>query len=137
MDYTVEHRVPGIQEYQQLRNSTGWEALTDDVVGVALLNTLFAVCVMWNHKLIGSGRIIGDGGAYFYIQDVIVLPDHQQKGVGTMIMLELEKWLSENTFDHSFIGLMAAEDVKAFYKKFGYKERDASKPGMYKTVSRE
>ena len=55
-------------------------------------------------------------------------------GIGRLIMNEIEGFLSENTSNNSFIGLMAAEGVEEFYHKFGYMTRERSKPGMSKLV---
>jgi len=74
---------------------------------------------------------------YFYIQDVIVLPEFQKTGLGDMIMEELESWLKENTSNNSFVGLMASEGVKDFYTRYGYTERPATRPGMFKMIEKE
>lgn len=136
MDIKIEHRNPSVAEYQSLRNSTGWAGLSDEVVEKGMQGSLFSVCFLVGGKIAGAGRIVGDGAIYFYIQDVIVLPEYQKTGLGHMIMEELEEWLHENTFQHSFIGLMAAEGVKGFYTSFGYSERGDSKPGMSKMVEK-
>ena len=49
-------------------------------------------------------------------------------------MENVEEYLSKTANNNSFIGLMAAEGVKEFYYKFGYKERPDSRPGMFKVV---
>ena len=134
MKLRLENRNPSVEEYQLLRASTGWDKLEDSTVEKGISGSLFSVCAVAEEKIVGVGRIIGDGAIYFYVQDVIVLPDFQKKGIGDMIMRELEAWLIKNTFRHSFIGLMAAEGVKDFYKRFGYLERGSTKPGMNKII---
>ena len=132
----IERRKITVDEYQTLRGTTDWFQLTDDVVEKSLDNDLFSVCVLDHGKLVGMGRIVGDGAIYFYIQDIIVIPGHQGRGIGTLIMNEIESYLHENAFNNSFIGLMAAEGVQRFYHKFGYKERDDNKPGMSKLMKK-
>lgn len=134
--YKVEIRKLKVTEYQSLRNTTGWASLEDDIVNVALEKDLFSVCVLNNEKTIGIGRVIGDGAIYFYIQDVIVLPEYQNKGIGKLIMDQIELYLGNKANNNSFIGLMSAEGVKNFYTKFGYLERPASRPGMFKIVKK-
>lgn len=134
MNVQIEHRNPGLEEYQKLRGSTGWDKLDDSTVEKGLNNSLFSVCATLEGETVGMGRIVGDGAIYFYIQDVIVLPAFQKMGIGDSIMRELEIWLENNTYKHSFIGLMAAEGVKDFYTKFGYIERGSSRPGMNKII---
>lgn len=131
----IEKRRPSVSEYQLLRNSTGWLNLDDETVDTALENAIFSVCIIKNEKVIGIGRIVGDGAAYFYIQDVIVLPEFQNQGIGSLIMKELENFLSENAPRNAFIGLMAAEGKEGFYKNFNYKVRPSTRPGMYKITT--
>lgn len=128
----VEIRAIRVEEYQALRGTTGWNILEDEVVEKALQNDLCSVCVMAKNKIVGMGRIIGDGAIYFYVQDIVVAPAYQKKGIGKLIMQHLESFLSKNANRHSFIGLMAAEGVKEFYYQFGYRERLTSSPGMFK-----
>ena len=71
--FTLVDRLPTVAEFQQLRESAGWTRVADDAVARALHQTLFAVCLEQDGQLVGSGRIVGDGAIYFYIQDVIVL----------------------------------------------------------------
>jgi len=125
-----------VEEYQSLRKTTGWDMLDDKVVKKALENDLFSVCVYDNEKIIGMGRVIGDGAIYFYIQDIIVTTEYKGKGIGKLIMDHVEQYINKTANHNSFIGLMAAEGVKEFYYKFGYKERPDNRPGMYKVIKR-
>ncbi|SDR81853.1 GNAT family N-acetyltransferase [Christiangramia echinicola] len=136
MNIKIEHRNPSVAEYQLLRSSTNWEELSDATVEKGLEGSLFSVCFMVGGEMAGAGRIIGDGAIYFYIQDVIVLPEYQKTGLGDMIMQELESWLKENAQKHSFIGLMASEGVKDFYTRYGYSARGGRKPGMFKMMEK-
>ncbi len=131
----IEKRKLFVHEYQYLRQTTDWFQLEDDVVEKALQNDLYSVCVFDGDKIIGMGRIVGDGAIYFYIQDIIVIPEYKGKGVGKIIMNSIENYLTNMSNKNSFVGLMAAEGVAGFYYQFGYKERPADKPGMSKMIS--
>lgn len=65
---------------------------------------------------------------------MIVLPEFHKLGIGDKIMAEIENWLKNNTFENSFIGLMAASGVEGFYEKYGYTKRDPDRPGMFKIM---
>lgn len=134
MNLKVEHRIPTVPEYQLLRGTTNWDKIDDSSISDALSNSQFAVCITTNNKIIAMGRIIGDG-VYFYIQDVIVLPNHKQKGIGKKVMHELEKWLDKTANPNSFVGLMVAKGTIGFYKKFNYEVRSIDKPGMFKIIN--
>lgn len=134
-NFKTEIRKLTVSEYQTLRNSTSWPVIENDTVEKALHNDLFTICVLDDKKIIGMGRLIGDGAIYFYIQDVIVLPEYQNMNVGNSIMAEIEKYLSENAPKNAFIGLMAASGVEEFYTRFNYLKRPEDRPGMYKIIS--
>jgi GNAT superfamily N-acetyltransferase len=136
MKYNIEQRKIKVGEYQTIRKTTGWDMLEDSVVEKALQRDLFSVCVFDNDKLIGIGRVIGDGAIYFYIQDIIVIPDYQKKEIGKLIMEDVEDYILNNSNANSFIGLMAAVGVKEFYYKYGYAERPINRPGMYKVIKK-
>ena len=131
----IIERSPTVEEYQLLRSTTDWVKVSDDQVALALSNTLFAACAFSKNKLVGMGRVVGDAGLYFYIQDVIVDPSYQGQNVGNKIMAALEQRIKEVSKDPVFIGLMAAKNVKGFYTKNGYQVRTTDAPGMYKYMN--
>ena len=55
----------------------------------ALANTMYSVSVYDDDKIIGYGRIIGDGICFLYIHDVMVIPKYQNKKIGSQIMNKL------------------------------------------------
>ncbi|EZH71348.1 hypothetical protein ATO12_08135 [Aquimarina atlantica] len=122
------------EEYQFFRQAVGWSYIEKSVVEKSLNNELFSVCIYQNHKITAMGRVVGDGAIYFYIQDIMVLPQYHNMGFGNLIMKEIEQYLTLNTSSNSFIGLIAANGVKGFYEKFGYKAREVNAPGMFKTI---
>ena len=134
--YKIEKRKLRVDEYQSLRNSTGWNPIDDATVKIALERDLFSVCILDENQTIGIGRVVGDGAIYFYIQDIIVLPQYQNKGIGRMIMNQIESYLNFAARNNSFIGLMAAEGLKEFYEKFNFIERPTNRPGMFKIIRR-
>ena len=134
--FNVENRKLKIEEYQALRESTGWNPVEDNLVETALEKDLFSICVYDEERIVGIGRIIGDGALYFYIQDIIVLPEYKGLGIGKLIMDNIEIYLGKEANNNSFIGLMAADGVRGFYTKYGYEERPKDKPGMYKIMKK-
>ena len=130
--YELEIRNIRVEEYLKLRKSTDWHSVSRQQAEQALQNDLFSVCVIYEREVVGIGRVIGDNALYYYIQDVIVLPEHKGKGVGSIIMRSIEDYLNNSAPSGAFVGLMAAEDTKRFYEKFKFEVRPANRPGMYK-----
>jgi ribosomal protein S18 acetylase RimI-like enzyme len=89
MNHQVVHRLPTVEEYNELRSSVEWPQFQPHLVREALANTLFSVVIVdYEQRLMGMGRIIGDRAIYLHIQDVIVKPEFQCKGIGKAIMDE-------------------------------------------------
>ena len=131
--YVLVERNPTLEEYQRLCRAVGWEEGDIDPkrIEIGLRNSLFSVCAILENKIIGCGRIIGDGGIYFYIQDIIVLPEFQRKGIGGRIMDAIMEYLRAQAPDGAFIGLMAAKGVSKFYERYGFQKRPSDAPGMF------
>jgi ribosomal protein S18 acetylase RimI-like enzyme len=129
-------RNPTLEEYRRLRRAVGWLDVETEATKIGLNNSLFSVCVILENRVIGCGRVIGDGGIYFYIQDIIVLPEFQGRGIGKRIMDAIMEYLKAHARDGAFIGLMAAKGVSEFYERYGFKERAPDAPGMFR-VSRK
>jgi ribosomal protein S18 acetylase RimI-like enzyme len=129
--YRLIERPPTTEEYLRLRKAVGWGDMDTEAIGVGLSTSLYSVSVLFDDEVIGCGRVIGDGGIYFYIQDVIVLPEFQRQGIGELIMNSLMEYLKEHAHANAFIGLMAAKEKAAFYKRFGFSERPSDGPGMF------
>jgi len=130
----VEERRLVLQEYQYLRGTTGWCMIDDDTVRKGLTSDLFSVCAFYDNQLVGMGRVVGDGAIYFYVQDIVVVPEYQGKGIGKRIMNAVEAYLKKHAKPNTFVGLMAAEGMQGFYTRFGYLERPLNAPGMCKRV---
>lgn len=116
----VSERKPSIEEYIYLRNSVGWRVLQHDKIEKGLNNSTYCVCIEDQDKIIGFGRIVGDGGTVFYIQDVIVIPSYQKQKIGTLIMEKIMDYINKNCVDGSIVGLIAKNELDNFYKKFDF-----------------
>ncbi|WP_158089334.1 GNAT family N-acetyltransferase [Magnetofaba australis] len=125
---TLRHAPPSAEIYNALRSAVGWPAIDPAITAPALADSRYAVTLMAGDQPVGCGRVIGDG-IYYYIQDVIVIPDYQGRGCGAQIVDALMAWLQQNA-PGRFIGLMAAAGKSRFYEKYGFEAHDADRPGM-------
>ena len=70
--------------------------------------------------------------AFFEIVDMAVLPEHQKKGVGALIMKALVDDLHSNVPSTAYVSLMADHGTPHFYEKFGFTLSEMPKSsGMY------
>ena len=118
----IIERLPSPDEYNRLRNSVGWHCIGHDRTEAALNNSLFSVCAVAKNKVIGFGRVVGDGLIYLYIQDIVVSPQYQRSGIGHKIMKNLMAYVDKNAPNKSgaFIGLMIAPGIAGFYSQYGF-----------------
>jgi predicted GNAT family N-acyltransferase len=120
-DMVFKEERPTVDEYNKMRESAGWgDCKNLKAVENGLASSLFHICVRKGNKLVGMGRVIGDGSMAFYIQDVIVSKEYQGKGIGTQIMNRIMDFISSVAVVGAVVGLFAAKDKESFYKKFNF-----------------
>lgn len=124
--------------FLELYQSVGWEPPCLEQVKTALQNTMATFTAYDNDMAVGMVRLIGDGGMSFYIKDFAVIPSYQSKGVGTLLVESIEKYIREvkNPDWAVSLELISSKDAVAFYKKKGFEERPCEwdGPGMFKMV---
>ncbi|EAR10780.1 GNAT family N-acetyltransferase [Reinekea blandensis] len=124
--------VPTVDTYIKVRLAAGLSRKSEEAARLALPNSLFAVTVYDDDKPIGIGRVIGDGGCFFEITDMAVLPDYQGQGIGRQIMTALVDWLKTNAPSTAYVSLMADHGTPDFYERFGFTKASLPKSsGMY------
>lgn len=135
MNYEIRNEIPSMKDYIEIRLKAGLSGKSEEAATVGLKNSLFGVVVYFNTIPIGIGRVIGDGGCFFEITDMAILPEHQYKGVGTLIMKALVAWLMENAPITAYVSLMADHGTPEFYSKFGFTKAELPKSsGMYMRI---
>ena len=88
-----------IREYRQydereillLYASVGWAAYTDqpETLRRGFENSLLTLAAYEENRLIGILRAVGDGQTIVFVQDLLILPEYQRRGVGTALLREL------------------------------------------------
>ncbi len=99
-----------------------------------LANALFSVCLLLvrpGHRLWQRGWKCG---YLFYLQDIIVLPAFQGKGLGKRIMTAVMAYIEAYAHLGVFIGLIAAKGVEDFYTQFGFSVRPPQRSGMFRII---
>ncbi len=114
-----------------LRESAGWGGASEEQIEKGLKNSILTVAAKDGENVVGMGRLIGDRYSIWYVQDVIVLPEYQGKGIGKAIMKRLLSYVDENRLPGTVvtIGLMAARGKEAFYEGLGFRVRPNENEG--------
>ncbi len=91
---------------------------------------LFAVAIdISSGRAVGMGRVISDGIADAYIQDLVVQGDWRRWGAGTMILTKL---LEEcRLCKISWIGLIAEPGRENFYRSQGFEPMPGHVPMLF------
>jgi GNAT superfamily N-acetyltransferase len=81
-------RVPDTDELVRLYGSVGWSVYTDDPeqLAAAVCNSTFVVTAYDDGLLVGLLRAVSDDVSIVYVQDLLVDPDHQQRGIGRRLL---------------------------------------------------
>ena len=128
--YTTRLAIPSIATYQHLRVAAGLSAKTTAAAARGLPNSLFAVQVLHGDEVVGMGRIIGDGGCFFQVVDIAVLPAHQGKGLGKRIMCEIMQFIETEVPESAYVSLIADGQAQDLYAQFGFKHTAPVSVGM-------
>ncbi|MGE6617220.1 GNAT family N-acetyltransferase [Bacillus mycoides] len=135
--YEFKNNIPTLEEYKYLCDSVGWtNYMNFEVADTSLKHSIHCITVKDNEKIVGMGRIVGDGSIYFYIQDIVVHPDYQKHGIGKEIMHLLVAYLNENAPDKAFVDLFASQGKESFYEKFDFKNYSPNMTGMFTVISK-
>ena len=110
------------EDFIRLRIQTGFAEIPVDHARKALQNGLINVSAIYNGELVGMGRLVGDGAMYWYLQEIMILPQFQRKGIGTMIVNHLVDYARANSITGKFttIGGVSAKGKEPFYEKMGF-----------------
>jgi len=123
MQYTIEEKLPTPAQWMALRESVGWATFPHQDAERSLALTPYCICAFEGEQLIGMGRVLGDCAIAFYVGSVIVLPEHQGRGVGSKIMRRLMAYVEANAVPGAVASLMAVKGKEDYYTQFGFERR--------------
>lgn len=118
----AEYKTYNEGEILRLYASVGWTAYTDhpEILRKGFENSMLVLAAYEGGQLLGILRAVGDGHTVVFVQDILVHPDHQRKGVGSALL----KAVSERYPHVRQIQLTTddTEKTKAFYRSVGFRE---------------
>ena len=113
-----------LEEIKNLYQSVGWTNYLErtDILEEAYANSICVLGAYDDDRLIGIIRAVGDGKTIVLVQDIIVLPEYQRKGIGTRLL----KAVMDKYNDVYQMELMTdnTEKTKAFYRSVGFTASD-------------
>ena len=131
--FYIENMSPKAEEYLTLRKKAGLSSRQLIASQVGLKNSIYAISVREyeTHRLIGMGRIIGDGGTVYQLVDIAVDPNYQGLKIGTQIMEHLMLFVNESINQQAYVNLIADIPADKLYEKFGFVKTEPKGIGMY------
>jgi GNAT superfamily N-acetyltransferase len=122
----ILENIDNVKEYNELYDLVGWGSYPEEISKKALSNNIYSVSIYDNDKIIGYGRLIGDGIVFLYIHDIMVRPEYQGQGIGKTIMNKLLNKVDEIKKDNPdlLLYLGASKGKEPFYEKCGFITRE-------------
>lgn len=132
-NFVIRIDIPEVEEYLALRQICGLSARDKEASKMGLANSIYSVIIRnkTDEKLIGMGRIIGDGGTAYQIVDIAVHPKEQGKGLAKAIMALLMKYIHDEINPQAYVNLIADRPADKLYEQFGFVETTPESLGMY------
>ncbi|KAF5076767.1 Acetyltransferase (GNAT) domain protein [anaerobic digester metagenome] len=137
MNMQLVYEVPSAQDYVSLRIRSGMGSKDINRSQIALKNSLLTVSLYDKDKLIGFGRIVGDGGITYVVSDIMVDAAYQGKGYAKEIMKAINNYFEENTYDDSYVCLIANYPADLLYQKYQFEYLSTNKCGMLRNQKKQ
>jgi GNAT superfamily N-acetyltransferase len=111
-----------VADYLLLRDLAGLSPRRQDQAHAALEGSWAAVHVLYevDDKTVGMGRLLGDGGWYFHVVDMAVLPEHQRGGLGDVILTVLLERIRREVPAGAHANLIADRPGRRLYARHGF-----------------
>lgn len=117
-----EYRRYNEPEILRLYESVGWTAYTShpEALRKGFENSMLTLGAYEGDKLMGILRAVGDGYTVVFVQDILVFPEHQRKGVGSaLLQAVLDRYSHVRQIE---LATDNTEKTVAFYKSMGFRE---------------
>ncbi|MBG6163284.1 ribosomal protein S18 acetylase RimI-like enzyme [Labrenzia sp. EL_195] len=122
MTIRLTGQTPDTDTYLSLRAAGGLSSYDRNAADIGLKNSLHSVMLFDKDRPIGMGRLVGDGGCFVQVTDVVVLPDYQGRGLGKEIMSALTAFIETRLPPSAYVSLIADVPANHLYEQFGFRE---------------
>lgn len=126
-------------DYVELIKSAEWKTLSRAQIEKSLAGSAYLSCANIDSKTIGIARLISDNSCHGLLLDVIVLPEHMNKGIGRTLVNNVVSYVKSTLMgDEQFlIELLPSAGKRNFYLKCGFKYKPEKMDGMYLWVKKD
>ena len=128
-------KIPTGAQYNSLRSAVRWKEVSPEVATTALNNSVKLVSAWSDEELIGLVRVVGDGGLYYFCQDLMVDPRFQGRALSRAMIRKLKAELEPILDPDAGVAIISAAGKKRFYELFGFVAGDSEGPVMFWTKS--
>ena len=121
----IIEKTPAAEEYNDLMKAVHWGTRDNNIVEEALKNSIYCICAYEEKELVGFGRMIGDKTIFLYLQDIMVNPKYQGRGIGKKIIQNILRKVEDlkKINPEIKVYLCAVKDKEPFYEQFGFVKR--------------
>jgi ribosomal protein S18 acetylase RimI-like enzyme len=127
---------PPLEELLELYGAVGWSAYTDkpELLRAGIAGSSHVVTARLDGRLVGLARATSDDATICYLQDVLVHPDAQRRGIGrALVQAVLDRYSAVRQ------KVLLTDDEpaqRAFYESLGYAEIRDFGPGTLRSFVR-
>ncbi|KAL4933245.1 GNAT family N-acetyltransferase [Aspergillus undulatus] len=142
-NYALQPGSPPLESYLALRRNSGLTPVSPAQGAAAVQGTWYACYITYTNPdpssttqsptttPVAMGNIISNGGWYFHIADMAVLPDHQRKGLGEAVLRHLLAYIQENAPEgEPYVNLLADAPGRKLYSRLGFVDAMPGSLGM-------
>ncbi len=124
----IDARRPTLDQAVALYDAVGWTAYTRDpeVLDGALEHSHTVLTAWDDDRLVGLLRVVSDGATIAYLQDVLVAPSHQRRGIGSDLVRAALDRLGH--VRQTVLLTDAEPGQRAFYESLGLTEAHDVRP---------
>lgn len=101
-----------------LREAVGWNRMEPDLTDPRLQNA-FHLCAFDGERPVGYVEVVSNGVTDAYIQDLIVHPDYQRRGIGRQLMQRTIDRLRANGI-YMVSVIYGEAELQRYYEEFGF-----------------
>lgn len=102
--------------------SVGWTAYTDDPAALrnGFANSLLTLAAYEEAALAGLIRVVGDGHTIVFVQDILVRPQFQRRGIGSaLLQAVLNRYAGVRQIE---LFTDDTPETAVFYRSMGFRE---------------